>query len=460
MADVRILLTDKAIARLPAPKDGWYLARDTELKGFFVVVGKRKRTFTVQGDLRQGGKRALSIRVAIGDANEISTRTARATAKDYLAQISRGQHPKAEKRGSGVGQSATTEGDATAPSGGITLRQAWERYRDAHMVRKGRSERTIESYRDHVERIFIEWLDSPLRELGLDPAKVVTKHDDVTKENGPYIANGSMRTLRAVYNHARKANKSLPADNPVNAIDWNGEKRRDTGMGTSDLKGWFAELAAFDNPIRREFHLFTLLSGCRPTALQEIQPSHVNFRRRMVHIPKPKGGAKRAFDIPMSREMVLCLVRAIRFGRQMYPSQAAEWIFPADSASGHIVEQKEDRATLSKWGNDLRQSFRTIATAAGVSEFDAKLLMNHTIPGVNAGYITRHKLLEDHLRSQQQAISSAVFAGLRGSTIENPGIRGWLGRGATRRAIVGAETNQIVGQDRAVAFSPRDREAA
>jgi hypothetical protein len=54
-ADVRILLTDKAIARLPTPEEGWYLARDTELKGFFVVIGKRKRTFTVQGDLRQGG---------------------------------------------------------------------------------------------------------------------------------------------------------------------------------------------------------------------------------------------------------------------------------------------------------------------------------------------------------------------------------------------------------------------
>jgi hypothetical protein len=53
MADIRILLTDKTIAQLPNPDDGWYLARDTELKGFFVVVGKRKRTFTVQGDLRQ-----------------------------------------------------------------------------------------------------------------------------------------------------------------------------------------------------------------------------------------------------------------------------------------------------------------------------------------------------------------------------------------------------------------------
>src|SRR3979411_1170121 len=119
--------------------------------------------------------------------------------------------------------------------------------------------------------------------------------------------------------------------------------------------------------------------------------------------------------------MVLCLVRAIRFGRQMHPSQAAEWIFPADSASGHLVEQKEDRGTLSKWGNDLRQSFRTIATAAGVSEFDAKLLMNHAIQGVNAGYITRHKLLENHLRCQQQAISSAVLAGLEASLTEHQG---------------------------------------
>ena len=76
--------------------------------------------------------------------------------------------------------------------------------------------------------------------------------------------------------------------------------------------------------------------------------------KRLPHIPKPKGGAKRAFDIPLSREMVLCVIRAIRFGRQMHPSQAAEWIFPAGSASEHLVEQKEDRVTLSKWGNDLR----------------------------------------------------------------------------------------------------------
>jgi integrase len=368
----------------------------------------------------------------------MSTRTAPAIAKEYLAQISKGQHPKADQRDVQVGavETAASKPDAQVD---VTLRLAWQRYLEAHLVRKGRSETTIDGYRGHVERIFVAWLDIPLRELAADPARVARKHDDVTRENGPYMANGSMRTLRAIYNHARKTNRSLPPDNPADAIDWNEEKRRDTGMGIGDLKGWFFELAGLDNPVRREFHLFTLLSGSRPAALQEIRPDRIDFRRRTLHISKPKGGKKRAFDIPLSRQMVLCLIRAIRFGREMHPAQAREWIFPADSASGHLAETKEDRDELSKWGNDLRQTFRTVATAAGVSEIDAKLLMNHAMPGVNAGYITRHKLLHDHLRRQQQVISSAVFTVLGTSLTESQYLRNWLGHGAAQRAIQSAQ---------------------
>jgi integrase len=367
--------------------------------------------------------------------------------KEYLSQVSRGWHPRAKMRWSADSTVTADEGQRMTPSGLITLRQAWARYRDAHLVRRGRSERTIKGYRDHVERIFAEWLDTPLREIGLDPARVVGRHDKITNENGPYMANASMRTLRAIYYHARKVHKSLPVDNPVDAIDWNGEKRRETGMGTCDLKGWFAELAAIDNPIRREFHLFMLLSGCRPAALQVIDPRHVDFRKRMLHVPNPKGGPERAFDIPLSREMILCLVRAIRLGRQMYPAQAALWIFPADSASGHLAEHREDRVALSKWGNDLRQSFRTIATAARVSEFDAKLLMNHAIPGVNAGYVTRSKILQDHLRGQQQAISDAVFAALGNDRVANPSIRNWISRGAVRQMILNARADEVMKPD-------------
>jgi len=170
-------------------------------------------------------------------------RAARAVAKDYLSQMSRGQHPMAEQHAARKKEAAAETASVSSP-GGVTLREAWERYRDAHLTRKGRSERTIESYRDHIERIFAEWLDTPLMEVANDPARVAKKHDEISRDNGPYIANGSMRTLRAVYNHARKTNRALPADNPVTAIDWNGETRRNTAMGVGDLSCIFQDQRA------------------------------------------------------------------------------------------------------------------------------------------------------------------------------------------------------------------------
>lgn len=124
--------------------------------------------------------------------------------------------------------------------------------------------------------------------------------------------------------------------------------------------------------------------------------------------------------------MIRCLIRALRIGRKAYPIQAETWLFPADSASGHLVEHKEDRRELSKWGNDLRQTYRTIGQAAGVNDVDMHLLMNHSMPGVNAGYITRHKLLTDHLRAQQQRISTMVVEVARRDTKIGEAARLWL----------------------------------
>ncbi|WP_244437356.1 hypothetical protein [Aliihoeflea sp. 2WW] len=133
---------------------------------------------------------------------------------------------------------------------------------------------------------------------------------------------------------------------------------------------------------------------------------------------------KKAFDIPLSRPMIRCILRAMRAGRILYPDQAEFWLFPADSDSGHLIEHKEERDVLSKWGNDLRQSYRTLAQAAGVSELDIHLLMNHSLPGVNAGYITRDSLLRDHLRKQQERISKVIIDSANGRD-EGPDL-GWL----------------------------------
>jgi integrase len=169
----------------------------------------------------------------------------------------------------------------------------------------------------------------------------------------------------------------------------------------------------------------TLLSGSRPTALKNVRIEHIDLQQRIIHIPRPKGGEAKAFDIPLSRPMIRCIIRAIRWARIMHSEQAKSWLFPADSEPGHLVEHKEERDVLSKWGNDLRQSYRTLAQAAGVSELDIHLLMNHSLPGVNAGYITRDRLLRDHLRQQQQRISDLVIRS--GAAERDPLLVRWLG---------------------------------
>lgn len=397
---MRLQLSDRSVSAVPLASSGQTIVRDAELNGFFLLVGKRTKTFMVQADLRRDTKRQ-SIRVKIGEAGGVTAREARAAAKILLGQISAGVDPRVKPS-----SAAKADSDQRRDP---TLRAAWQNYRDSHMLRKGRSQKTVEGYEDHVLRLMKKWLDQPLSKLGHEPVLVKELHDRLTKKSGPYMANACMRTLRAIYNHARKYARVLPAENPVFAIDWNLEHRRDSGMGVKDLSGWFAQLAKIENPIRREMHLFMLLSGSRPEAIKTARIEHLDLRERLLFIPNPKGGARKAFAVPLSRQMMRCVVRAIRLGRMMHPEQAVEWLFPAASKSGHIIEHKESGTRLSHWGNELRQSYRTIGQSAGIGEMDMHLLMNHALPGVNAGYITREKLVGTHLRQAQQQNSDKIW---------------------------------------------------
>jgi len=60
-----------------------------------------------------------------------------------------------------------------------------------------------------MEQLFKDWLDNPLARLGRQPHLVVERPEKISKKNGPYIANGSMRSLRPVYNHAQHSPSAL-----------------------------------------------------------------------------------------------------------------------------------------------------------------------------------------------------------------------------------------------------------
>lgn len=410
MADPRLNLTDRSIAGLAHAKTGQYRVRDTELAGFFLLIGSRTKSFMIQSDLRVGKSRT-SIRMKVGEVGETSARDARANAKILIGRIEKGEDPRPprapRKRAAYADDAAGVV--ITSVDGVPTLREAWMRFRASHLERKKRAAGTVRSYTDHMERLFADWLDRPLSELGDEPLLLANRHDTITRNNGPAIANGALRSFRSVYNHAKKTCKALPRENPVSGVDWNPEYRKDTAMGVVDLPAWFEQLALIANPVRREFHLLTLLSGSRPEGLKNVRVSDLDLKNRVLRMTRPKGGEVKAFDIPLSRAMMESIFRLRRISPIIYPQNGLEWLFPSDASCGHLVEHKEDRAVLSHWGNDLRQTYRTLGQAAEVSEVDMHLLMNHSLPGVNAGYITRSKLMRDHLRAQQEKLSQFLI---------------------------------------------------
>jgi hypothetical protein len=386
-------LTDSIVRRLPLADGSPYRVTDRDQAGLFLVVGRRTKSFTVQADLRQNRRRARTLKRVMGRAPEMSVRAARAAAREFLGAVARGEDLA-----------------GTAPASVLTLGQAWTLYEIEHLRRLGRSELTIAAYRHHIEHHLHDWRDTPLADLAREPRRVAEMHAAITQNSGPAMANAVMRSLRTLYRYGRRqAPGQMPEECPTAAITFHPQRRRNTALGRDELPAWHEQRRAIRNPIRREFHLFALLSGCRPAALKCARWEHLNVRRRVLHVPRPKGGADKAFDIPLSRQMLRSLWWARHAGRRMFPGRSKIWIFPAESGSGHITEHKERRRRLSHWAGDLRQTFRTTAQMIGISDIDAKLLMNHAVAGASGGYITRDALVQTSLLLTQDKLSKALL---------------------------------------------------
>jgi integrase len=300
----------------------------------------------------------------------------------------------------------------------LTFKAAWEAYKAA-ITKEGKSIRTIADYQDKFDRHLKAWHDRPLASIKRED--VVQEHAAVTERarqaragqkysSGKYAANGTMRFARAVWNYAKDELETpgLPERNPFRSGKlFHKERARNTGMGVAELPGWWAELQALPNPIRRELHLFMLLTGLRRTDVLTARWANFDPARPSLRLPAPKGGEDRAFELPLSTEQLECLERVREAGRTYYPEESKIWIFPAPG--GHIAEVKEEgRQKLSHTGHALRHSFRTVAAAAGVDRLRLKILMNHAIDDDVTDAYANVPALFASLRDAQEQISAFI----------------------------------------------------
>jgi hypothetical protein len=87
------------------------------------------------------------------------------------------------------------------------------------------------------------------------------------------------------------------------------------------------------SPVRRDYQLVVLLTGLRRMDAATIRWEHVDFAARTLHRPSPKGGADRAFTIPLSRACFEILER-----RRAENRDDAGWAFPTDAMKGRACD--------------------------------------------------------------------------------------------------------------------------
>ncbi len=203
----------------------------------------------------------------------------------------------------------------------------------------------VEGYaRNHLRP---RWGDTRLIDMARNPDDVAEWHRDLTKRKGPVAANHCARLIRAVYMRAARGNVSLPRDrHPCTTVDFNVEHSREIGI--TDWRAWRRAWDKIENPTRKAYHLFALLTGCRPGEAARVRWDGLDAKRRTLTIKKSKAG----LDVTIPLSLPLC--RVLRMARDAQDDKGV-YIFPARGSRGHIVRFDSD--DLPVYANSLRHTY-------------------------------------------------------------------------------------------------------
>jgi integrase len=420
----RLKLTQKIVEKLGARPDEQRLVWDSALPSFGVLVSGRTNTksYVVKG--RVGSR---IVRRKIGRADVMSLDAARAEAKKAMLGLAAGIDPRAKK--------------ASAAKLGAVL--------EAYASLDHRP-RTTDSYREAGARYFADWLDRPIGEITREMvekrhraiaaeveardratiaknARVHLRRAERTERDWPEAsarhralfeaakaraprsgraaANGAMRVLRALWNFAADKDASL-GPNPVRLNKlWFKVPRRERLVRADDLAKFHDAVSALENPVARDYVRLLLFTGLRRREAAALKWANVDFKAGVIRLPAATTKSDQKLDLPLSD-----VVRDLLVARRGIGD--ARFVFPANSASGHI---EEPRAALDLVAaatgvaisvHDLRRTFVTVAESCDISPLALKALVNHAVSkDVTAGYV---QMTTERLREPAQKVADRL----------------------------------------------------
>jgi len=354
---------------------------DTELRSFGAVVRDSGYiSFVVQ----KSGRKHFTI----GSFPKMTVAQARALAKKRILAVE-------------------TNGELFGDSETITLRQAMEMHAN-DMQRDGKSTHAVVIA--DTEKYLKAWIDNPLRSISR--IDCYNRHTALTNKHGSYLANKVFRQFRAIYNTAIKRYEHLPT-NPCIGVKWNKEKPRCERI--KNLHDWHADVCNVGSPVRRDYHLFLLMTGLRRTDAFTVRWEEIDFDNGTIFRPKPKGGKDKAFTVPLSTQTIALLKRRKIENVHLFGSDKG-WVFPiiANSSKGkkramvkHLSEPRDKLVSLPT-PHIVRHTYASIADDLEIPQLSKKIFMNHTVSKGDVTDNYTHPSL-DALRRRQQKISDYIW---------------------------------------------------
>jgi integrase len=362
-------LTNRIVNELPAPEAGNRITYDAPnakgkdwTPGFGVrVTAGGSRAFIFGYRTKTG----IDRRLTIGSPPAWSVEAGRKEAESLKYRVDQGEDPLAAIRAS-----------RDAP----TVADLCERFLEEHVSKKRPS--TQRDYAAIVEEI----------KTALGSKKVATVeyehvdrlHRDITKR-APYKANRTLAVLSKMFSLAMRW--KMRTDNPARGVERNQEQKRKRYLSADELARLVKALDEHSNQQAADVFRFLLLTGARSG--EALAATWDQFDEAGIWT-KPGATTKQKTDhvVPLSPPARQLLAR-IRHKQD----EAEKFVFPSDSASGHLTTVKKSWREVCKAAgisnlriHDLRHSYASTVISAGWSLPVVGALLGHTQPNTTARY--------------------------------------------------------------------------
>ncbi|MDP2794656.1 MAG: site-specific integrase [Sulfurisoma sp.] len=396
------------IEALPAPESGRATYYDAEVQKLALrITPARSKTFYVVKRADAG-----MAWIKLGAFPDMTVEQARNEATKKLGDFAAGNNPAKIKR---------------EEKQKLTLGQAFDQY--MKMYAGPRGIKTANDLRALWERCLGPMPDLPAKKHGRKRVKhpggvdwsgrkldqienkdVRALHASIATTT-PVLANRVIELISSIYNRAKEW--GYPGGNPATDITPFKETKRDRFIRHDELPRFFKALESDTSEDFKHFVLLSLLTGVRRGNVLAARWEEINLDMNLWRVPDTKNGDP--LNVPLVPEAVAIL--------QERNPQPQGFIFPGESATGHISPPKErwrkllERAELEDFTiHDLRRSLGSWQAIGGASLAVIGKSLGHKSADATMIYA---RLSIDPVR---QSVTSATSAMLTAAGIKKPAV--------------------------------------